>query len=117
MMKSKSARPSCLCCCVVASVIVFLLPGKSEGGAHRSRGRLSTCVCPAHTLYYLKSGSPPRAIWRNSEIATSGEAMPPAKFAPDLDLPLILDRASATPLQQQLREHLRQAMLDGRLAS
>lgn len=43
--------------------------------------------------------------------------MPPTKFASDLDLPLVLDRASATPLQQQLREYLRQAMLDGRLAS
>jgi GntR family transcriptional regulator/MocR family aminotransferase len=43
--------------------------------------------------------------------------MPPAKLALDLDLPLVLDRASATPLQQQLREHLRQAILDGRLAS
>ncbi|HLW00317.1 MAG TPA: PLP-dependent aminotransferase family protein [Ktedonobacterales bacterium] len=42
--------------------------------------------------------------------------MPPPKLAPDLDLPLVLDQGARAPLQQQLREHLRQAILDGRLA-
>lgn len=35
----------------------------------------------------------------------------------DLDLPLALDRAAHAPLQRQLREQLRRAILDGRLAS
>lgn len=43
--------------------------------------------------------------------------MPSTISAPDLDLPLVLDRAARSPLQRQLREQLRQAILDGRLAS
>lgn len=40
-----------------------------------------------------------------------------AKLAPDLELPLMLDRAARVPLQRQLREQLRQAMLEGRLSA
>jgi GntR family transcriptional regulator/MocR family aminotransferase len=43
--------------------------------------------------------------------------MPPAKIAPDLDLPLTIKREAHTSLQQQVREQLRQAMLEGRLAA
>src|SRR5262249_2505637 len=39
------------------------------------------------------------------------------KLAPDLGFPLALDHAARAPLRQQLREHLRQAILDGRLTS
>src|SRR5215472_14436793 len=43
--------------------------------------------------------------------------MPRGTIAPDLGLPIALDRAAPAPLQQQLCEHLRRAILDGRLAS
>lgn len=39
------------------------------------------------------------------------------KVAPDLDLPITLDRAAPTPLHQQLCEQLRRAILDGRFSS
>ncbi len=43
--------------------------------------------------------------------------MPGGKFAPDLDLPITLDRAAPTSIYQQLCEQLRRAILDGRLSS
>ena len=43
--------------------------------------------------------------------------MPPASIAAELGFPLVLDRDARSPLHQQLRELLRQAILDGRLAS
>lgn len=43
--------------------------------------------------------------------------MPPAKLAPDLSIPLILDRAARSPLQQQVCAQLRQAIVDRRLAA
>jgi len=43
--------------------------------------------------------------------------MPRGTIAPDLGLPIALDRAAPAPLHQQLCEHLRRAILDGRLAS
>lgn len=42
--------------------------------------------------------------------------MPRGKIAPDLGLPIALDRAAQTPLHQQLCEQLRRAILDGRLS-
>src|SRR5579859_2441140 len=42
--------------------------------------------------------------------------MPRGKLAPDLGLPIALDRATQTPLHQQLCEQLRRAILDGRLS-
>jgi len=42
--------------------------------------------------------------------------MPRANIAPDLGLPIALDRASQTPMHQQLCEQLRRAILDGRLS-
>jgi GntR family transcriptional regulator / MocR family aminotransferase len=44
-------------------------------------------------------------------------AMPAAKTALDLEFPLALERAARSPLHRQLREHLRGAILDGRLAA
>ena len=43
--------------------------------------------------------------------------MPRGKFAPDLGLPIALERATPTPLHQQLGEQLRRAILGGRLSS
>src|SRR5262245_20160919 len=43
--------------------------------------------------------------------------MPKGKYAADLELPLALDRATQTPLHQQLCEQLRRAILDGRFSS
>ena len=43
--------------------------------------------------------------------------MPRGNIAPDLGLPIALDRAEPTPVHQQLYEQLRRAILDGRLAS
>jgi GntR family transcriptional regulator / MocR family aminotransferase len=43
--------------------------------------------------------------------------MPGGKFAPDLDLPITLDRAAPTSIYQQLCEQLRRAILDGRISS
>lgn len=43
--------------------------------------------------------------------------MPSSGIGSDLNLPLMLDRAGRFPLQQQLCEQLRRAILDGRLAS
>jgi len=40
--------------------------------------------------------------------------MPRGKIAPDLGLPIALDRATQTPLHQQLCEQLRRAILGGR---
>jgi len=40
--------------------------------------------------------------------------MPGGKFAPDLDLPITLDRAAPTSIYRQLCEQLRRAILDGR---
>jgi GntR family transcriptional regulator/MocR family aminotransferase len=42
--------------------------------------------------------------------------MPRANFAPDLGLPIVLERAAPTSLYQQLCEQLRRAILDGRLS-
>lgn len=42
--------------------------------------------------------------------------MPAAKIAPDLGFPFVLERAARSPLHRQVREQLRQAILDGRLA-
>ena len=42
--------------------------------------------------------------------------MPRANIAPDLGLPIALDRAAQTPMHQQLCEQLRRAILDGRLS-
>ncbi len=42
--------------------------------------------------------------------------MPRGKIAPDLGLPIALDRATQTPLHQQLCEQFRRAILDGRLS-
>jgi DNA-binding transcriptional MocR family regulator len=42
--------------------------------------------------------------------------MPRANIAPDLGLPIALDRASQIPIHQQLCEQLRRAILDGRLS-
>jgi len=42
--------------------------------------------------------------------------MPRANIAPDLGLPIALDRAAQTPIHQQLCEQLRRAILDGRLS-
>src|SRR5260370_13928127 len=58
-----------------------------------------------------------RATSCKIERATSGGAMPRGKIAPDLGLPLTLDRAAQPPLHQQLCEQLRRAILDGRLSS
>ena len=41
--------------------------------------------------------------------------MPRGKIAPDLGLPIALNRATPAPLHQQLCEQLRRAILDGRL--
>src|SRR5215467_16069548 len=43
--------------------------------------------------------------------------MPRGTIAPALGLPIVLDRAAPAPVHQQLCEHLRRAILDGRLAS
>lgn len=43
--------------------------------------------------------------------------MPPPKLTLELEFPVALDRAARIPLQHQLREQLRQAMLEGRLAA
>src|SRR5215469_15019494 len=43
--------------------------------------------------------------------------MPRGTSAPDLGLPIALDRAEPTPVHQQLYAQLRRAILDGRLAS
>lgn len=43
--------------------------------------------------------------------------MPGGKFAPDLELPITLDRAASTSIYQQLCEQLRRAILDRRIAS
>lgn len=40
-----------------------------------------------------------------------------AKVAPDLGFPLVLEHEARAPLYQQLREQLRQGILDGRLSS
>src|SRR5713101_6242034 len=42
--------------------------------------------------------------------------MPRGKIAPDLGLLIALERATQTPLHQQLCEQLRRAILDGRLS-
>ena len=42
--------------------------------------------------------------------------MPGGKFAPDLDLPITLDRGASTSIYQQLCEQLRRALLDGRIS-
>jgi GntR family transcriptional regulator/MocR family aminotransferase len=43
--------------------------------------------------------------------------MPGGKFAPDLDLPITLDRAASASIYQQLSEQLRRAILDGWIAA
>ncbi|SRR5258708_7308621 len=45
-----------------------------------------------------------------------GAIMPGGKFAPDLDLPITLDRGASTSIYQQLCEQLRRALLDGRIS-
>lgn len=42
--------------------------------------------------------------------------MPGKKFAPGLDLPIMLDRAAPTSIYRQLCEQLRRAILDGRVS-
>ncbi len=71
----------------------------------------------SHRLYYPKNGTTPMAICCKIERASYRGDMPPAKTASDLGFPLVLHRGDRIPLQRQLREQLRQAMLDGRLAS
>lgn len=43
--------------------------------------------------------------------------MPRARFAPDVDLPITIDRATSASIKQQLYEQLREAILDGSLSS
>jgi GntR family transcriptional regulator / MocR family aminotransferase len=45
-----------------------------------------------------------------------GAIMPGGNFAPDLDLPITLDRAAPTSIYQQLCEQFRRAILDGRIS-
>src|SRR5216683_6304726 len=75
-------------------------------------------VCVSHVQYYsLRMAFPKGPHLAKLQMPLEGAIMPGGKFAPDLDLPITLDRAAPASIYQQLCEQLRRAILDGRLSS
>src|SRR5438132_14028872 len=115
MRKSKSARPSCSC--VFDSVMVFLLCLSVWLWWVTTLLLLLAYVGVSHVKYYSLWMAFPKgphlAKWR---MPLEGAIMPGGNFAPDLDLPITLDRAAPTSIYQQLCEQFRRAILDGRIS-
>ena len=71
----------------------------------------------SHIQYYsLRVAFPKGPYLAKLRMPLEGAIMPGGKFAPDLNLPITLDRATPTSIYRQLCEQLRRALLDGRIS-
>src|SRR5260221_9999430 len=66
-----------------------------------------------YSLWMAFPKGPHLAKWH---MPLEGAIMPGGNFAPDLDLPITLDRAAPTSIYRQLCEQFRRAILDGRIS-